>query len=326
MSMYSELYPKAERIFSYLPDKSRNLVLEYVNHLIHRQLSPGTIKNTIYNLDHFFHYLAEEKREDISQVCKQDVRSFAETLSARKLSASGINGHLKMLWGFFVYLVDEEYCDKNPVLHRYYVEQERRLPRPMSEKDLRIFVAHLNTPRDRVVFLLMLRTGLRVGEVSRIQLSDIHWPQQNLIVYNGKGKVDRVVYFSNDAEQALQLWLHTRGYISAYCFAASLNLDRQVNPIIIGQWMAKILAQCGLEGKGYTPHTLRHTFATTMLNAGMDLTVLRDLMGHKNSNMTLMYAQLSNQTIRSSYDRAVRQVEGEMALLKEGADELSEAT
>jgi site-specific recombinase XerD len=55
--------------------------------------------------------------------------------------------------------------------------------------------------------------------VSRIQLSDIHWPQKNLIVYNGKGKVDRVVYFSHDAEQALELWLHTRGYISAYCFA-----------------------------------------------------------------------------------------------------------
>ena len=317
MSMYSELYPKAERIFSYVPCGSRKLVLEYVNHLIHRQLSPGTIKNTMYNLDHFFQYLAEEKREDISQVCKQDVRSFAETLSARKLSASGINGHLKMLRGFFVYLVDEDYCTKNPVLHWYYVEQERRLSRPMSETDVRIFVAHLKTPRDRAVFLLMLRTGLRVGEVSRLQVSDIHWPHKNLIVYNGKGKVDRVVYFSRDAEQALELWLPTRGYLSAYCFASFRTLDRPINPIIIGQWMAKILAQCGLAGKGYTPHTLRHTFATNMLHAGMDLTVLRDLMGHKNSNMTLMYAQLSNQTIRSSYDRAVRHVEGERALLKE---------
>ena len=319
MSMYSELYPKAERIFSYVPDKSRTLVLEYINHLIHRQLSPGTIKNTMYNLDHFFQYLREEKREDITQICKQDVRVFAETLSARKLSPSGINGHLKMLRGFFVYLVDEDYCMKNPVLHRYYVEMERRLPRPMSEDDQRIFIAHLNTPRDRAVFLLMLRTGLRAGEVSRLQLSDIHWPHKNLIVYNGKGKVDRVVYFSNDAEQALQLWLHTRGYISAYCFSAHFKRDRPVNPMMIIHWMANILAQCGLGEKGYTPHTLRHTFATNMLNAGMDLTVLRDLMGHKNSNMTLSYALLSNQSVRNSYERAVRQVEGETALLKEAA-------
>ncbi len=317
MSMYSELSPKAERIFSYLPDRSRTLVLEYLKHLIHRQLSPHTIRSAIYNLDHFFHYLAEEQWEDISQVCKQDVRMFAEMLSARKLSASGINGHLRTLRGFFVYLVDEDYCAKNPVLHRYYVEEERRLPRPMRESDLRIFVAHLNTPRDRAVFLLMLRTGLRIGEVSRLQISDIHWPHKNLIVYNGKGKVDRVAYFSQDAEQALEVWLQTRGYLSAYCFASSRKRDRPVNHQNIRRWMIQILAQCGLEGKGYTPHTLRHTFATTMLNAGMDLTVLRDLMGHKNSNMTLLYAQLSHQTIRSSYDRAIRQVEGETALLKE---------
>ncbi len=319
MSMYSELYPKAERIFSYLPDKSRNLVLEYVCYLIHRQMSPGTIKVTIYNLDHFFKYLAEEKREEITQVCKQDVRLFAESLSKRKLAAGTINSHLKILRGLFVYLVDEDYCTKNPVLYRYYVEEERRLPRPMSEKDQRIFVANLKTPRDRAVFLLMLRTGLRVGEVSRLQVSDIHWPQQNLIVYNGKGKVDRVVYFSDDAAQALQLWLHTRGYISAYCFAAHFKRERPVNKIMIRHWMAEIIGQCGLGGKGYTPHTLRHTFATNMVNAGMDLTVLRDLMGHKNSNMTLSYALLSNQSVRNSYYRAVRQVEDETALIKEAA-------
>jgi integrase/recombinase XerD len=321
--MYSTLYPKAERIFSYLPSGSRTLVLEYVNHLIHRQLSPGTIKGRIYNLDHFFQHLAEERREDLCQLCKQDVRSFAEALSSRKLSASGVNGHLKTLRSFFAYMVDEDYRDKNPVLRRYYVEEERRLPRPMSEADVGVFVAHLKAPRERAVFLLMLRSGLRVGEVCRVQVSDINWPLKNLIVYNGKGKVDRVAYFSKDVEQALELWLHTRGYLSGYCFASPYKLDRPIHSNSIGNWMAKILARCGLQGKGYTPHTLRHTFATNMLNAGMDLTVLRDLMGHKDSNQTLMYAQLSNQTIRSSYDRAVRQIEEEMALFKEVAGELS---
>ena len=90
-----------------------------------------------------------------------------------------------------------------------------------------------------------------------------------------------------------------------------------LDQIMIIHWMTEIIGQCGLEGKGYTPHTLRHTFATTMLNAGMDLTVLRDVMGHKNSNMTLSYALLSNQRVRSSYERAVHHVEGETALLKE---------
>jgi integrase/recombinase XerD len=319
--MYSTLSPKAEKIFSYLPSGSRALVLEYVKHLIHRQLSPGTIQITMYNLDHFFQHLAEAKRADLCQLCKQDVRSFAEALSTRKLSASTVNLHLKMLRGFFAYLVDEEYRANNPVLRRYYVEEARRLPRPMTEADVGVFVAHLHAPRDRAAFLLMLRSGLRVSEVGRLQVSDIHWSHKNLIVYNGKGNVDRVVYFSQDAEQALQLWLHTRGYLSAYCFPAPSRLDQPIRRNSIEKWMAKILAQCGLQGKGYTPHTLRHSFATSMLNAGMDFPVLRDLMGHKSADQTLMYAQLSDQTIRGSYDRAVRQVEDEMALLQEVAGE-----
>jgi integrase/recombinase XerD len=82
--------------------------------------------------------------------------------------------------------------------------------------------------------------------------------------------------------------------------------------------MQELLQHGGLEGNGYTPHTLRHTFATLLLNAGMDLYVLKDLMGHKKVDQTLMYARLSNRRIHESYARAMQQVDDELDWLKEG--------
>ena len=94
--------------------------------------------------------------------------------------------------------------------------------------------------------------------------------------------------------------------------------EQPLSPRMVQHRMQGLLEQCGLQGKGYTPHTLRHTFATLLLNGGMDLYVLKSLMGHKKVDQTLMYARLSNQRIRDSYDRAVRNVEKDLELLKEG--------
>lgn len=318
MSMYSKLSLKAENTFSYLPSKSQTLVGEYLTHLINRRLSPATIRTRIYSLNHFFQHLAEDQREDLCQLRHADIHAFVARLNGRKLSAGSVNGYVSVLQNFFTYLVDEEYIDKNPVLRRDYVEQETYLPRPMSEVDLTVFLAHVKAPRDRAIFLLMLRSGLRVGEVCRLRMSDIHWQHKTLIVHNGKGRVDRVVYFSKDAEEALRLWLKTRGYVSQFCFLSRARPDRPLSRRLIQHRMQVILGQCGLQGKGYTPHTLRHTFATLLLNGGMDLSVLKTLMGHKQLDQTLVYARLSDRRIRESYQQALRKVEEDLALCKEG--------
>lgn len=318
MSMYATLSEKAEKTFSSLPDRSHTLVVDYLNHLINRRLSPATIRTTIYHLNRFFQDLTEEQRNNPGRFCQADIRVFIAHLHDRQLSAASVNGYLSTLKSFFVYLVDEEYLHKNPVLRRYYVDLPTYLPRPMSEGDLTVFLAHLNTPRDRAIFLLMLRCGLRVGEVCRLQMNDVDWQHKTLIVHNGKGRVDRVVYFSKDAEEALRLWLRHRGYVSRFCFLSPYKSEQPLSPRMVQLRMQELLDQCGLQGKGYTPHTLRHTFATLLLNGGMDLYVLKNLMGHKKVDQTLMYARLSNQRIRASYHRAVQNVEEKLALLKEG--------
>jgi len=316
--MYLRISKRAKRVFAYLPPISQKYVLDYITHLIHRQLSPSHITGSITAINQFFRQLPKEKMAKLSEVQKEDIRNFVEKKSNHGLKAGSMNWYLKILRGFFAYLVDEDHLLKNPVLYRYHVEEERRLPRPMKEVDLKEFLNLLKEPFDRAVFLLMLRCGLRNGEVCRLKVSHISFERKNLIVRNGKGKVDRIVYFSRDAQEALINWMKERDNSSEYCFPSPTRQaeDKSIKDGDIRKRMKELLHQCGLENKGYTPHTLRHTFATTLLNAGVSLYVVRDLMGHKDVNQTLMYAQLYDQTVKDSYFQAMQKLEQESPIFK----------
>lgn len=313
-SMYAQFYSRSEKHFSQLSEKNRELIFNYLHHLMHRQVSPNTFRAISSGLNQFCVYLSNEGKNTFSELRSKDIQSYIEQLSQKDLSAGTIDTYLTILKRFFDYLVDEEQLSKNPVLRRYFLPKPVRLPRPMSNEDLAIFLEQIQDLQYRAIFLLMIRSGLRIGEVSQLQLEDMHWAQQNLMVRNGKGKVDRVVYFSAEVEHALRRWLSTRSYESAYCFASSAQPTVPIPHITIRKWMEAFLQKNNLSGKGYTPHTLRHTFATTLLNAGVPLVVLRDLMGHKSLDQTLMYAQLSNHTVRESYDRACEKLFAEQVL------------
>lgn len=319
-SMYSKYYSRAESHFSKLSSKNRELVMSYLNHLMQRQVSPYTFRAILSELNRFCNYLSEQGFESFSELTSSRIRSYLERLSQKNLSAGTIDNYLTILKRFFDYLVDEDQLSKNPVLRRYFLTKPVRLPRPMSQEDLDVFLENLQDLQYRAIFLLMVRSGLRIGEVSQLRVNDIHWEQQNLLVRNGKGKVDRVVYFSGEVEQTLRQWMATRSYESPYGFASSTQPEVPIPHITIRKWMESFLQKNGLSGKGYTPHTLRHTFATTLLNAGVPLVVLRDLMGHKSLDQTLMYAKLSDQTIRDSYDRACEQLQREQPLFKRVAN------
>ena len=318
--MYSDLLPKANSIFSSLPPTTKGYIQEYIQHQITRKLSPYTITSAINSIKQFFEHLSQDKKGDISLISKHDVRGFIESLSNRHLSSGTINTYLGYLRPFFAYMVDEDYVLKNPVLRRYYVIKETRLPRPMDDMDLRKFLEVLRLPRDRAMFLLMLRCGLRIGEVTKLQISDIHWVNKTIKVYNGKGRVDRMVYFSQDAEVALCLWWQSVcNNDSSYCFPSHRGARNHVGSAPIRQRLYHLRAECGVDNKGYTQHCLRHSFATSLLNAGIPLPIHKDLMGHTTFDQTLMYAKLSDQKSRDSYGKAMDLVQQEFALFKENA-------
>jgi integrase/recombinase XerD len=156
----------------------------------------------------------------------------------------------------------------------------------------------------------MLRCGLRVSEVSGLPWSAIDLGQGTRRGDNSKGQVDRVVYLAPDVATALRQWQQLQAAAVRYVFPSRMAWKGGL-PLGARQIRNRMTHYLKLAGitKRYSPHSLRHTFATQLLNAGASLEVVKELMGHRSLQMTLRYTQLYDRTKRTQYDQAMAQVE-----------------
>jgi integrase len=180
----------------------------------------------------------------------------------------------------------------------------------MAESEVVVFFRGIDALQDRTMFLLMLRCGLRVSEVSNVRWPAIDLEQGTLRVNNSKGQVDRVVYLSPDVATALQQWHGLQAATADYVFPSRMTRKGglPLGARQIRNRMTRYLKLAAI-AKRYSPHSLRHTFATQLLNAGASLEVVKELMGHRSLQMTLRYTQLYDRTKRAQYDQAMAQVE-----------------
>ena len=168
---------------------------------------------------------------------------------------------------------------QQPVLRRRHrLLTPTVLPKPIPDADLAAFFQVIDSVRDRLIFLFMLRCGLRVSEVCALAWDAIDLHAGTVRINQGKGQVDRIVYLSPDVERALAVWRahHTPG---VYLFPSPKRAPAHLFRSQINVLMDQYLAAAGLT-RHYSPHCLRHTFATHLLNAGVSLEVLKELMGH----------------------------------------------
>ena len=185
----------------------------------------------------------------------------------------------------------------------------------MPEADLLRFFTVIDAMRDRLIFLLMLRCGLRVSEVSHVTWEDIDVHAKSIRINNSKGQVDRVVYLAPDVAKALWQWHRLQAVEARYVFPSRLTRKGGM-PLSARQIRNRMTCYLKLAGitKAYSPHSLRHTFATQLLNAGASLEVVKELMGHRSLDVTLRYTQLYDRTKRAQYDHAMAQVEQQQSL------------
>ena len=162
--------------------------------------------------------------------------------------------------------------------------------------------------RDRALILLLLHTGMRIGELHQVKMTDIILSERKILLFIGaKNFHGRVVYYGREAEHVLNKWLAARNPKSAYLFYGNKGRDLSY----VGAWMImkKALQKAGLEQRGYSLYSLRHTFATNMLNAGLRLEVLQQLLGHLDIELTLRYARLSDFAREEAYFKAMTVIE-----------------
>jgi site-specific recombinase XerD len=298
----------------FLSPHNQGVIADYLAYLRARHYGRAMQEGTLRALKSFAVLLPEARQatlsHDLTQTTATDVDAWIEAAFRHPLAPSTVATRLRVLQGFFAFLHDQGAIAQSPIrLPRHHILVPQDLPRPMAEDEVVAFFRVIDAVRDRTMFLLMLRCGLRVSEVSSLAWSALDFAQGTVRIDHSKGQVDRVVYLAPDVTKALRQWQRLQGAAPRYVFPSRVTRKGglPLSARQIQNCMTRYLKLAGIS-KPYSPHSLRHTFATQLLNAGASLEVVKELMGHRSLDVTLRYTQLYDRTKRAQYDQAMSQV------------------
>jgi len=277
-------------------------IIRYRRFLKRRNASLNTVKNYLHGLKHFVVWLDVP----IEEATYRKIAEYIDYLLSQRLRPKTINCYLNTVCQFYHYLNEEEGINiVNPVKKPNIMKLPRGLPKHLKDEQIEVFFKSLKGHRDRAMFTLMLRCGLRVEEVAHLALGDIDLKRRTLLIQDGKGAKDRIVYISNDALHALLGYLKVR---PAYKLKKVFLVEK--GPLT-GQSISVRGIQKRMEyyahktGLRISCHHLRHTMATQMLNADTDLSTIQDLLGHNSIRTTQRYCRISNLKVQRDYYKAM---------------------
>lgn len=257
-------------------------------------LSMKTLKNYNYNLIIFGHYL----RKPLATVNTTDIRMFLAQRCS-KMKATSVNGQITILKSFFGWLNDEEYIPKNPSKKIKQTKEPKRLRHPLSDEEIELLRQACISDREKALIEFLISTGCRLSEVVGINVDDINWYEMSLNVI-GKGNKERKVYFNVKAKILIKKYLSSRKGENKALFIRNKSPFTRLGGRSIENEINRVAARTNIE-KSVFPHLFRHSFATKNINAGMPLSIIQSLMGHESADTTLIYAEISDETVKHEY-------------------------
>lgn len=291
-----------------LPEKA--LVDQYLHHKYRNNCKGTTMQSAYTTIRQFLLFMQQEGKTSFSDLTHRDVEAFIEAVQNRGLKIATVRLRLINLNTFFRFLIDEKIMDGQVLEKKIRLKLPDILPRAIESEPLKRLMSVITKTRDRAMILLLLRTGMRIGELLETTLSEINLKEQKIIIYEAsKTGIGRVVYFSHDAHIVLELWLKQRDTSQPFLF-----YNKRRGPLgyaAARSLFMKYVKKAGLEDRGYTLHRLRHSFASELLNAGMRLECLQPILGHTNIEVTRRYARLTNKSREDEYFRAMQVIEQE---------------
>ncbi len=289
-----------------LPGKEA--LIRHVQEKHRKNLKPNTLVGTVFAGKLFLGYLAQQGKEDLKILSRQDIEAWVEHEQDRGLKPISVRGRLMNVYAFVAFLVQEGMVGPELLERKVRIKLPAALPRAMAPEDVKRLLAAITHVRNRAMILVLLRTGMRIGELLDTKMPDVHLASRKIDIPQAqKTGVGRVVYLSEDAREALRAWLRERQGQTEYLFYAQYR--ETMSYATARLVLKKYLAKAGLQHRGYGLHCLRHTFASEMLNAGMRLECLQALLGHAKIEQTRHYAQLTDLTREESYFRAMEHIE-----------------
>ena len=290
-----------------LPGKEH--VEGYLRHMTRSNRRARTMFSRWGTLLIFLGLLKANGKTSLEEVTRRDVEAFIEHEQDRGIKITTIRMRLTGVQSFLRHLVEEEIVSPTVFGKRIRLQLPERLPRAMDPDDLQKLLSVIEGSRDRAMILVLLRTGMRIGELLNTKVIDVHIKERRIEIYEAqKNRLGRVVYLSEDAIIALKTWLGERNAWEDYLFYSQGNTDTMSYSTARCRF-EKCILKAGLTHQGYTLHTLRHTFATELLNAGMRLECLQVLLGHRNIEETRRYARLTDKTREEEYFKAMAIIE-----------------
>jgi integrase/recombinase XerC len=296
-------------------------VAEYLKFLsLQRNFSPQTLRAYRADLERFCAFWEKDFANEparltlLSRIDTLAIRAHVASLHRAKLSSRSLSRHLSALRSFFAWACREGFCAKSPAAGVPSPRTPRTLPRALSIADTeRLLSADEETApyreRDQAMFEFLYATGLRVSELSGVDLDDLDLSQR-LVRVLGKGGKERIVPFGVPAAQAIRKYLPSRGALRAAHHPPEDSEPLFVNRLgsrltarSVARVLKRRLQEAGLPAR-ISPHALRHTFATHLLSAGADLRSIQELLGHASLSTTQRYTHADAARLMEVYRKS----------------------
>lgn len=286
----------------------KNELLSFIEEIkVIKNYSSFTITNYIDDLNQFISFLSDINITAFNEVEYQDIRLYINHMHELGYQNKTISRHISSIRSLFKYLEKEGKIDNNPTILVSNPKSEKKLPKYLSYEDLnRVLNAFNNedsiSVRNSLILEMLYSTGMRVSELSNLKVKDISMNEESIKVF-GKGSKERIVFFGSPCKRLLKKYLNgPYNYLNKnnieYLFISKTGKKINEREIRVITDEASIIAHLNYK---ISPHTLRHTFATHMLNEGADLRSVQELLGHENLSTTQIYTHLSNEKIRNVY-------------------------
>jgi integrase/recombinase XerD len=286
----------------------RQYAERYLRDQYRRGCRPNTMRSSCTAIELFLSFITGAGKSHVEQVTREDLYGFIERQQDRGLKPLTVHTRLRAVKAFLRFLIDEDIVDARVLSRRIAIKVPEALPRAMDPDDVRRLIGAIKDVRNRAMILVLLRTGMRIGELLDTRVQGVSLKERRIEIYEAqKNRVGRVVYLSDDTLSALGKWFKKRDPQKVFVFYAQ-GRDTMTYQGARAMFM-KYLLKADLAGKGYSLHCLRHTCASELLNAGMRLECLQQLLGHSSVEMTRRYARLTDKSREEEYFRAMSIIE-----------------
>ena len=272
----------------------------FFNYLvIEKGLSTNSIKAYKIDIKKFVSWLSCSNKPSFIKICESDLNEYIAFMFKNKLSSSSVNRNISSIKAFYLFLIKRKIIIISPAAEIITPKKERYLPTSMSELEVEKL---LNSPkslirieiRDKAMIEMLYATGMRISELVNLKLNNVD-TNRCVVKVLGKGSKERLIPFGENALEALNLYLNIRPSSNSKEVFLS-NRKRRLSRVTFWQRIKTYLKRENLK-LSISPHTLRHAFATHLLNRGADLRSVQLLLGHSDLSTTQIYTHIAKQRL-----------------------------